>query len=520
MIAHKTKATMPGRLSHTSLPKHHQVIRFASGVQNLSTPILGGTNPLETASCIYPTSNRNKANSFGVVQTKHRDSPSLPVRRAGSRVNKDEQYSGSSEYKHCLGSVVIQHGCNNENQQVITCSQLSRVALVKLNQQVTGKEKGSAENTTLEMVPLLIHEENQRSPALDCKIKHDSSNLRNEINQHLVEQHVRTCETFVGQPFGTQRALNWRLIPFSCLLNSCLISSSSEFNASNLSGNPLLLISFTAASSSSGLLNSVGKMLSVFPVIKATLCLHNTVAGQSHEIPIWLATSKTFTLYRSVLLLLSAENVYSMIFLPSSLLSIAIQPFGSSLDFLRCSPLSLRPHASSTHDEKLTLGLSSFSRSTLASIWSISAWGKRIPFVADLLFLALVAMKRSPLSVMTPYTNFERKKRVDVPQHFALMCPNTLIILGAKKATPQSATNTAEASIHNVNEAYTMEYSHSTQTHPKFQYLFLAVNRSDLNAKPHRESVTAHSEQDARRSLSGQFVLSFAGRLPEVSHGA
>ncbi|HDL7927058.1 TPA: host cell division inhibitor Icd-like protein [Yersinia enterocolitica] len=63
-----------------------------------------------------------------------------------------------------------------------------------------------------------------------------------------------------------------------------------------------------------------------------------------------------------------------------------------------------------------------------------------------------------------------------------------------------------------------MEYSHSTQTRPKFQYLFLAVHRSDLNAKPHRESVTAHSEQDARRSLAGQFVLYFAGRLPEVNH--
>lgn len=59
-----------------------------------------------------------------------------------------------------------------------------------------------------------------------------------------------------------------------------------------------------------------------------------------------------------------------------------------------------------------------------------------------------------------------------------------------------------------------------TPTRPKFQYLFLAVHRSDLNAKPHRESVTAHSEQDARRSLAGQFVLSFAGRLPEVSHVA
>lgn len=63
-----------------------------------------------------------------------------------------------------------------------------------------------------------------------------------------------------------------------------------------------------------------------------------------------------------------------------------------------------------------------------------------------------------------------------------------------------------------------MEYSHSTQTRPKFQYLFLAVCRSDPNAQPHRESITAYSEHDARRILAGQFILSFAGRLPEVSH--
>lgn len=57
-------------------------------------------------------------------------------------------------------------------------------------------------------------------------------------------------------------------------------------------------------------------------------------------------------------------------------------------------------------------------------------------------------------------------------------------------------------------------------TPTRFKFLFLAVCRSDLNAKPHREAVTANSEQDARRSLAGQFVLSFAGRLPEVSHVA
>ncbi|EKN5072660.1 host cell division inhibitor Icd-like protein [Yersinia enterocolitica] len=89
-----------------------------------------------------------------------------------------------------------------------------------------------------------------------------------------------------------------------------------------------------------------------------------------------------------------------------------------------------------------------------------------------------------------------------------------IVLFAIKLAKPRSATNTIWASNHNVIGANTMACQHSTQTHPKFQYLFLAVCRSDLNAKPHRESVTAHSEQDARRSLAGQFVLSFAGRIP------
>ncbi len=69
----------------------------------------------------------------------------------------------------------------------------------------------------------------------------------------------------------------------------------------------------------------------------------------------------------------------------------------------------------------------------------------------------------------------------------------------------------------NVNASNEAAMLNHTPT--RFKFLFLAVCRSDLNSKPHRESVTAHSEQDARRSLAGQFVLSFAGRLPEATHG-
>ncbi|EKS4944200.1 host cell division inhibitor Icd-like protein [Salmonella enterica] len=53
------------------------------------------------------------------------------------------------------------------------------------------------------------------------------------------------------------------------------------------------------------------------------------------------------------------------------------------------------------------------------------------------------------------------------------------------------------------------------------KFLFLAVSRTNLQDKPHREEVIATSEHEARKSLSGRYVLSFAGRLPvrEVHHG-
>ncbi|WP_337049361.1 host cell division inhibitor Icd-like protein [Serratia fonticola] len=52
------------------------------------------------------------------------------------------------------------------------------------------------------------------------------------------------------------------------------------------------------------------------------------------------------------------------------------------------------------------------------------------------------------------------------------------------------------------------------QTHLKFQYRFLAVSRSDRNAKPCRLSVEAHTEREARQVLAPHFILSLAARLP------
>lgn len=51
-------------------------------------------------------------------------------------------------------------------------------------------------------------------------------------------------------------------------------------------------------------------------------------------------------------------------------------------------------------------------------------------------------------------------------------------------------------------------------SHPKFIYLFLAVYRADIHAKPSCIRVAADSELCARKYLTGRFILLFAGRLP------
>lgn len=51
-------------------------------------------------------------------------------------------------------------------------------------------------------------------------------------------------------------------------------------------------------------------------------------------------------------------------------------------------------------------------------------------------------------------------------------------------------------------------------SHPKFIYLFFAVCRADIHAKPTCIRIAADSELCARKHLTEQFLLLFAGRVP------
>lgn len=92
------------------------------------------------------------------------------------------------------------------------------------------------------------------------------------------------------------------------------------------------------------------------------------------------------------------------------------------------------------------------------------------------------------------------------------------ILTPANVTTPLERENSGGDSL-NFKEAAVMVAT-PTQTHPEFTFHFLAVRRSDLNDRPHRETITAPDELTARRLLAGRFVLCFAGRVPsqEVRH--
>ena len=86
----KTKAAMPGRLSLNALLKHRQITRLAAGGQTLSQ-----RNPYAQINRVRLTyGHRNPLKELDYNES---------LESAG---NKHEQYSGSPEHQHCLGSEV------------------------------------------------------------------------------------------------------------------------------------------------------------------------------------------------------------------------------------------------------------------------------------------------------------------------------------------------------------------------------------------------------------------------------
>lgn len=100
------------------------------------------------------------------------------------------------------------------------------------------------------------------------------------------------------------------------------------------------------------------------------------------------------------------------------------------------------------------------------------------------------------------------------------LCVMTHYIHDTQKATPRGAGTLPRRLTKPLIGVTVMADQQHTQTHPKFTWRFLALNRHDIKAKPCRLSVEAATEREARRILAPHFILSLAARVPvlEVLH--
>ncbi|APP23705.1 TPA: host cell division inhibitor Icd-like protein [Klebsiella pneumoniae] len=139
----------------------------------------------------------------------------------------------------------------------------------------------------------------------------------------------------------------------------------------------------------------------------------------------------------------------------------------------------------------------------------------------DLLFLEPVAMSAFPFDwwhSVYAKKNHNQGLKVAFTLFYGKCMPPVKV--RHKWQRPGVLGTTTEASNHNVIGANTMACIQHTQTRPKYQYRFLALNRHDKKAKPCRLSVEAATEREARSILAPHFILSLAARLPvqEVRH--
>lgn len=199
----ETEAVSSGTLSGRNL---HAQIKLG----DMPTLNIWAFNQLINLNC---RKSRELANTLILFQTCN----------PGSR--EGEEYSGSPEHKHCLGSLVIHCGCPYENQHP------------------TGKEKGRTADPTLWDDRFFNHQENQHYPDLDFdrvteRCADNLPSLRGEaLRLQVTQSHLQNSsgvaqtlhaeiigvphspddigsvnyETFVVQPFGSSFAfLRWR----------------------------------------------------------------------------------------------------------------------------------------------------------------------------------------------------------------------------------------------------------------------------------------------------------------------
>lgn len=167
-----------------------------------------------------------------------------------------------------------------------------------------------------------------------------------------------------------------------------------------------------------------------------------------------------------------------------------VQPFGS----IPCRNNSLRARSFSQ------LPRLTFSLSAAASNCSLNSGTSLILNIGDF---------PAPFGLLSLFT-VDMYRPVEIVLMLLGLYTNTFNL---DRTTPRSATNTIEASNHNVKRSNTMAMYKSTQTHPKFKWRFFSCQQSRYL------TVEARSEQEARSMLPDAPCLFSARLRQEVNHG-
>lgn len=162
MIAHKTKASMPGRLSHNALLKHRQITRLAAGGQTLCVSITdlqincvrlayGHHNPLKLLQTVNLHSAQNSLKQLSQLNYREMREPANPWIISTS--------TNGGGWSNPLNRLDYNDSLELDKSLIIpkTC------------------DAGS-------MMPFLNHEENQQSPVLD-----DDANPQHLKNRHAAD---------------------------------------------------------------------------------------------------------------------------------------------------------------------------------------------------------------------------------------------------------------------------------------------------------------------------------------------
>lgn len=178
---------------------------------------------------------------------------------------------------------------------------------------------------------------------------------------------------------------------------------------------------------------------------------------------------------------------------------------GSGLAFLRWRRL-ISPLAAVTK-KPAVLSPSSLSD----SIFSITSCGIRTVVICDFAFFAPVTITDTPWDwCMSVYAKKITKKGLwCISLEYSLCCEGEIHL---NNCEARKCANTNRASIHNVTGANTMAFTHSTQTRPKFTYLFLGTP-SDL---PTCTPTVLRAEADTEAEARAKFIdwdLTFAAQI-------